>query len=261
MTDQAGSQGVSRRQVLRQSLAGAGALAVAPLAGVVGPLAVGGGPPAIITRAQWGADEALRGHGPEFAPIRRAIVHHTVTPTNEPDSSARVRAIYRYHVVNRRWSDIAYNFLVDGAGRIYEGRWARSYGAGEVHDGEDGGGRGVIGSHARGHNTGSLGIAVLGTYNHGHTGPTDAALGAVAVLVAWKLGARSIDPRAPGAFVGHRDVTSTGCPGDGVHQRLPELRDRAAALAGGGTTGGGGLLDQLLDLVLETPDVPLLGGS
>ncbi len=260
MADRDGSQAVSRRQVLRQGLAGAGALAVAPLAGVVGPLAVGGAAPPIITRAQWGADEALRGHGPDFAPIRRAIVHHTVTATNEPDPAGRVRAIYHYHVVNRRWSDIAYNFLVDGAGRIYEGRWARSYGPGQVHDGEDGGGHGVIGSHARGHNTGSLGIAVLGTYD-GHTGPTDAALNAVAVLVAWKLGPRGVDPRAPGAFVGHRDVTSTGCPGDGVHQRLPELRDRAAALAGGGATGGGGLLDQLLGLVVETPRLPLLGGS
>ena len=259
MADRDGSQGVSRRQVLRQGLAGAGALAVAPLAGVVGPLAVGA-PPPVITRAQWGADESLRGHGADFAPIRRAIVHHTVTATNEPDPAGRVRAIYHYHVVNRRWSDIAYNFLVDGEGRIYEGRWARSYGPGEVHDGEDGGGRGVVGAHARGHNTGSLGIAVLGTYN-GQAGPTDAALNAVAVLVAWKLGPRGIDPRSPGAFVGHRDVVATGCPGDGVHQRLPALRERAAALAGGGATGGGGLLDQLLGLVVETPRLPLLGGS
>lgn len=260
MGNRDGSQGVSRRQVLRQGLAGAGALAVAPLAGTLGPLAVGG-PPPVITRAQWGADESLRRGGPDFAPLHRAIVHHTVTPTHEHDPAGRVRAIYRYHVVNRRWSDIAYNFLVDGAGRIYEGRWSRSYGPGQVHDGEDGGGRGVIGAHARGHNTGSLGIAVLGTYD-GHTGPSDAALGAVAVLVAWKLGPRGIDPRAPGAFMGHRDVVATGCPGDGVHRRLPELRERAAALAqGGDSTGSGGLLDQLLGLVVETPRLPLLGGG
>ncbi|MBW3547565.1 MAG: peptidoglycan recognition protein [Actinobacteria bacterium] len=259
MVDRDGSQGVSRRQVLRQGLAGAGALAVAPLAGTLGPLAVGG-PPPVITRAQWGADESLRRDSPDFAPIHRAILHHTVTPTNEPDPAGRIRAIYRYHVVNRRWSDIAYNFLVDSDGRIYEGRWARSYGPGQVHDGEDGGGRGVIGAHARGHNTGSLGIAVLGTYN-GQSGPTDAALGAVAVLVAWKFGPRGIDPRAPGALVGHRDVVATGCPGDGVHQRLPHLREQAAALAQGGSTGGEGLLDRLLGLVVEAPSVPLLGGG
>jgi hypothetical protein len=37
------------------------------------------------------------------------------------------------------------------------------------------------------------------------------------------------------------------------------VRDRAAALAGAGS-GGGGLLDQLLDLVVEAPKLPLLGG-
>ncbi len=257
MSNRDGAEGVSRRQLLRQGLAGAGALAVAPLAGSLGPLAVGGGPPPVVTRAQWGADESLRREAPGFAPIHRAIVHHTVTATNEPDPAGRVRAIYRHHVVRNRWSDIAYNFLVDGAGRIYEGRWARPYGPGQLHDGEDGNGRGVIGAHARGHNTGSVGIAVLGTYTNGHTSPTDAALGAVATIVAWKLGPRGVDPRAPGALVGHRDVVSTGCPGDGLQRRMPELRERAAALVGG--PDGKGLLEELLDLVVDGPDLPLLG--
>jgi hypothetical protein len=253
-----GSQAVSRRQVLRRGLAGAGALAAVPVVGVAGPLAVAG-PPPIVTRAQWGADESLRRDRPDFAPLRRVIVHHTVTATAEPDPAGRVRAIYRFHTVQRRWSDIAYNFLVDDAGRIYEGRWARPYGPGQAHDGEDGNGRGVIGAHARGHNTGSVGIAVLGTYSPGHVSPSEAALVAVAALAAWKLGSRGIDPRATGALVGHRDVSPTGCPGDGLHRRLPEVRDRAAALAGAGS-GGGGLLDQLLDLVVEAPKLPLLGG-
>ena len=54
------------------------------------------------------------------------------------------------------WNDIGYNFLVDPFGQIFEGR---------------GGGmtRNVIGAHAEGFNTGSVGVAVLGSY--GSTAP------------------------------------------------------------------------------------------
>jgi hypothetical protein len=34
------------------------------------------------------------------------------------------------------------------------------------------------------------------------------------------------------AIVGHRDYVSTQCPGDVLYARLPELRDRVAALLG-----------------------------
>lgn len=264
---------VQRRQLLWQGLVGAGALTLgpralqslagpAPLVDLSGalPIATAVAPPPVISRAQWGANESLRRGAPEFAPLRRAIVHHTVTATNESDPVGRVRAIYEFHTRGRGWSDIAYNFVVDGAGRVYEGR----RGASGAPDGEDGSGRGVIGAHAKGHNTGSVGIAMLGTYSDGRVVPTDAALDAVAAVVAWKFGPRSIDPRSPGALVGHRDVVATGCPGDGLYHRLPELRDRAQArivppvlIA---PSDDGGLIENLLDLVVDVPDVPLLGG-
>ncbi|HEX9970175.1 MAG TPA: N-acetylmuramoyl-L-alanine amidase, partial [Acidimicrobiales bacterium] len=108
------------------------------------------GQPGVITRAQWGADESMRKAGPSFAPISRLVVHHTATPNGDPDPAATVRAVYAYHVQSRGWNDIGYNFLVDEQGRIYEGRWSRTYAAGETPTGEDAGGRGVIGAHAEG---------------------------------------------------------------------------------------------------------------
>ncbi len=240
---------------------GAGALAAGP--GLLSTLATGApatgvglganrlvaavAAPPIIPRAGWGADERLRRGSPDFAPINRVIVHHTVTATDEPDPAARVRAIHAFHVQGNGWSDIAYNFVVDQAGRIYEGRAA----SGGV-PGENGEGQGVIGAHAAGHNTGSVGVAILGTFSDDRVTPSDAALDAVAAVAAWKLGTRDIDPLAPGAMIGHRDVVATGCPGNGCQNRLPELRERTRAriaptvVAEDGDGLLGGLLDGLL---------------
>ena len=55
-----------------------------------------------------------------------------------------MRGIQLYHVKANGWNDIGYNFLVDRYGQVFEGR---------------GGGmqRNVIGAHAAGFNTGSVG--------------------------------------------------------------------------------------------------------
>ena len=195
-------------------------------------------PPPIVTRAEWGADETLGSRRRSFGEIRKVIVHHTVTPGTDP--AAEVRGILKYHTQSRGFDDIGYNFLIDRDGTVYEGRWARTYEDDEVHSGEDTRGRGVIGAHASGYNTGSVGIALLGT--HSTTGVTDATMRALATTIAWKVGPRDIDPHGSDAYLkvgdgttvlfdniaGHRDVDSTGCPGDGMYVRLAELRDRVS---------------------------------
>lgn len=259
--DRAIRQRLQRRQLLWQAVLGAGALTVGP--GLLRSLAppapddVELGPfvpvvavaaPPVISRAQWGADESLRSGAPDFAPIGRVIVHHTVTSNQEPDPAARMRAMYHFHVRGNGWSDIGYNFVVDGAGRVYEGRSA----GGGRSDGEDASGRGVIGAHAAGHNTGSVGVAILGTYSDDGVTPSVAALEAVTAIAAWKLGPRGVDPMASGVLIGHRDVVATGCPGNGCHRRLPELRQRTRERIVGpvaAPSDDGGLVENLLDAV------------
>ncbi|MGH8975252.1 MAG: N-acetylmuramoyl-L-alanine amidase, partial [Acidimicrobiia bacterium] len=128
-----------------------------------------GGPgsaqPEVVSRAAWGADEGMRTGTPEFATPTKLVVHHTVTPNDDPDPASTVRAIYAYHTRQNGWNDIGYNFLVDASGRVYEGRYARPYGPGETPTGEDPDGRGVIGAHARGFNVGSVGVALLGDFS------------------------------------------------------------------------------------------------
>ncbi|MEY2447214.1 MAG: hypothetical protein QOH79_690, partial [Acidimicrobiaceae bacterium] len=65
--------------------------------------------PLITTRAQWGADESLRGDGPTYASsVKFAVLHHTVNSNSygPNDSAAMVRGIYLFHVQANGWSDI-----------------------------------------------------------------------------------------------------------------------------------------------------------
>ncbi|HEX2038375.1 MAG TPA: peptidoglycan recognition protein, partial [Acidimicrobiales bacterium] len=198
--------------------------------------------PGVVSRAQWGADESIRNPGPpSFAPVRKLIVHHTDTPNGDPDPAATVRAIYSYHVQTRGWNDIGYNFLIDERGRIYEGRWSREYAAGEIPTGEDTEGRGVIGAHAEGANTGSVGVALLGTFTA--QGPSSAAVEALQAMLAWKADRHSINVLSGDSYpnlAGHRDTKATSCPGDRLYDRLPEIRRRVSdivASAHGRTKG------------------------
>lgn len=196
--------------------------------------------PAVVTRAQWGADEGLRRRTPpSFAPVSRLVVHHTVTPNDDPDPAATMRAMYAYHVRANGWDDLGYNFVVDGAGRIYEGRWARSYAAGETPTGEAHDGRGVVGAHTEGENGGSVGVAVMGTFTGRE--PPPPAVEALQRLLAWEAGRNGIDAagtttwadgRVRPTIAGHRDAGATSCPGDQLWARLAVIRQAVAAQVG-----------------------------
>ena len=205
-------------------------------------------PPTIVTRAEWGADESWRTATRSFAPIRKAVVHHTASSSNPANPASAVREAYRWHTEGREWSDVGYNFLIDHRGAVYEGRWARDYAPGEVHDGEDVNGLGVVGAHASGWNTGTVGICLVGTFIDAP--PTEAALASLVHVLAWKLGTRGIDPLGSDPFttfagqtvtipniVGHRDVGSTVCPGGQLHALLPTLRQRVRARLNVGLIG------------------------
>ena len=195
--------------------------------------------PPIAPRLSWGANEAIRRAAPVYAPrIRFAIVHHTAG-TNDysrAQAPAIVKAIELYHVKANGWNDIGYNFLVDRFGTIYEGRFG----------GID---RNVVGAHALGFNTGSVGIALLGTYQS--AAPSAAAVSALESLLAWRLDVAHVDPTSKvtvlsggseryragvavtlRAVSGHRDTGLTECPGDKLYARLPEIAAAARAIGG-----------------------------
>ena len=196
--------------------------------------------PNIVTRAEWGADESIRKNDQKYAPIHKLFVHHTVTePGEDPDPAATVRAIYAYHVQGNGWDDIGYNFLIDGDGRVYEGRWARDYAPGEEPTGENLNDNGVVGAHVLNHNAGSAGVALLGDFTDGQ--PTTAAREALIKFMAWKADRHGIDVLAKDPFTssdgivstfpnlaGHRDAGQTACPGNQLYPLLPDVREEVS---------------------------------
>ncbi len=204
-------------------------------------LAVGGkrpeiaNAPPIITRADWHADEAIRRAPPYYADgVHLAFVHHTAGSNSysKAQSASIVRAIELYHVQGNGWNDIGYNFLVDKYGQIFEGRYGGITKA-------------VVGAHAMGFNSGSVGIAVIGDY--GSTAITPAARDALVALIAWRLDLAHVDPLSKvvrmsagnpryvagtavtlNAISGHRDVYPTSCPGASLYAQLPSIRAAVA---------------------------------
>ncbi len=210
--------------------------------------------PSIVSREEWGANEDLRfaskkntsfeseldedtvaeypdmqivksidseGGNPLLWPleypadVQKIIIHHTATTENLDDPDASIRAIYYYHAVTRGWGDIGYNYIVASDGTVYEGR---------------AGGDGVVAGHAQGYNTGSVGIAILGNYEKN---PIPGELmQSLEGLIYQKAKLHDIDPDGQSEFrgemidniLGHRDVSSTACPGDYAYDYLDEIR-------------------------------------
>lgn len=206
--------------------------------------------PAVVSREGWGADPALMTWSPEFYATKKLVVHHTDTSDDYSDGAgaqAQIRSIYYYHSVTQGWGDIGYNFLIDKFGTIYEGRYSRDY-AGASPTGDDATGRGVTGAHTKGWNSGTVGIALLGTLTTHDATP--AARDALERLLAWEASRNGIDPQATEPFTnpvsgatittpniaGHRDYVATACPGDAFYPTLPTIRADTAALVAGGAT-------------------------
>ena len=194
------------------------------------------GSPLLIDREAWGANETIRRAPPSYAAaLQFALVHHTAGTNSytASQSAAIVRGIEIYHVKGNGWNDIGYNFLVDKYGQVFEGRYG----------GVD---KPVIGAHAEGFNTGSVGVAMIGTYDS--SAPPAVARTALAKLLAWRLDIAHVDPKSTLTWVsggnarfaagvpvfiravsGHRDTGFTACPGAALYAQLDAIAGQAAS--------------------------------
>ncbi|MFH0982751.1 MAG: S-layer homology domain-containing protein [Planctomycetota bacterium] len=207
--------------------------------------------PTVISRAGWNADPKYLNWAPQFYPAKKLIVHHTTDNLNSNGTqeyyAKLVRSIYYYHAVTQGWGDIAYNFLIDPLGNIYEGRYSDN--DSNSPSGEDVYGNGVIGGHTYGYNTGTVGIAVLGTYTSRDI--SVAARASLEQLLAWEAKKNGIDPTGSDPYhnpfnssstiqtwniTGHRDYRSTDCPGTTFYNTLPTIRQDVLNLTGSVTT-------------------------
>jgi hypothetical protein len=180
-----------------------------------------------ITRAGWGADEALRdGAERPYFEIQAITVHHTVTANLDADPAATIRALYFFQTVGEDFGDLGYHLLIDRNGTIYEGRYAGLSQAAQVCNG----------AHVGGFNAGNVGIALLGDFTSSL--PTPAARTSLVRLLATLAGSARLDPlahvdylnpisgatRSVPAISTHRNWSPTACPGDSFAPHFPVLR-------------------------------------
>ncbi len=195
--------------------------------------------PPILERETWAWDLPPKAEIPSEE-VRFLLVHHTVQPANDygaDDVIGILRGIYDFHTSPAKgWPDIAYNFMIDRFGRIFEARSGSLAGA-------------VAGSATGGNQGYSQLCCFLG--DHSNEPPTEEAQASMIWLLAWLAGRYtiSLDPGATVSFVsrgsnrweagatvvtstiaGHRDMSMTECPGDACYELL-DTRFRPAAEA------------------------------
>ena len=194
------------------------------------------------TRAQWGANEALRKAGSDLrlAGDPKLVVHHTGTPNDITDYAGLCRGILA-NETSGEYIDIAYNWLIDpqrsdlrrplGAG--LSGAACRTPVSAAVAN--------VRGAHALYHNSNTIGIALMGTYDDDRSAARDGRGARHAARVEVRaVGHRSArsrhlpsrrTARVENLFniCGHRDTSATDCPGQRVEPMLPSIRAKVAA--------------------------------
>ena len=187
--------------------------------------------PRIRPRSHWaGTICPVKGRLPVEAPgnVKFLLVHHTYVPGNvyaQSQVPGMLRGMYRYHVgPDKLWPDLAYNFLVDKFGGIWEGR-AGSL-TSPVIPGATGGSQGF-----------SQLVCFLG--NHTSVVPTAQAQASMISMLAW-LARRYKVNTTPGqrtSFIsrgsnrwpagtrvttatieGHRTMSLTTCPGAAAYR-------------------------------------------
>ncbi|GAB4569432.1 MAG: hypothetical protein Kow0077_01960 [Anaerolineae bacterium] len=177
-------------------------------------------PPPIVPREAWGAlppdhtapnengfyslenPEGWRVYEGDLRTIyRTAVIHHSAN--YGADDVDTLLYIQDRHRNERGWADVGYHFFVGKGGTLYEGRALE-----------------VRGTHVAAHNTGSVGICLLGNYEEQ---PVPAAqIAATHTLLNWLTRTLALTHLA-----GHREFNpETVCPGANL---LPYLDALAAA--------------------------------
>lgn len=169
----------------------------------------------IISRSEWGAvaptiEDSVEGvYDPDTNPggyyiyeaplsdiLTTLVVHHSALPLTDG-----VLEIQEKHMKDKRYADIGYHFVIDVAGIIYEGRPLN-----------------IRGAHTGGHNTGTVGIVLLGNFEE-----SDPALSQLQSLKT--LSRALVADYGITHLAGHRDFQpdETVCPGRALAVTLADL--------------------------------------
>lgn len=180
----------------------------------------------VITTNQWGAISA----GPfEKTNPKFIVIHHTANqnPPNDPSKGTEqggkqlARDIQKFHMNSNGWSDSGHNFLNTTGGILLEGRHGTLDAVKQ--------GKCVQSAHARqdgnklaGGNK-SPGIENEGNFMTFHMGQKQ--WDSLVELCVSLCSSCNISPKN---IRGHKEFSSTACPGDWLFSQLPRLRQEVA---------------------------------
>jgi hypothetical protein len=132
----------------------------------------------------------------------------------------KVAEIQRWHLA-RGWSKIGYHWIIDRDGAIAKGRDESTPGA-----------------HVEGHNTGSIGVSLIGGHGSNESDPFDKNFTSDQALALRNL-INEIKHRTPIKHIrGHNEVSAKACPGFNVKRWVdlkppkPKLADSTTMQAG-----------------------------
>lgn len=131
-------------------------------------------------------------------PVSMVFVHHTAMAHcfHFQNCSHEVKQVQDHHMIQYKWSDIGYNFIIGEDGRVYEGRgWDR------------------VGAHTRGFNDKSVSMTMIGEYSKRL--PNEKALSALKNIIACGVDMGKV--KEDYKLYGHRDASNTISPGDKLY--------------------------------------------
>lgn len=164
------------------------------------------GPLRAIPRAAWTRVGVVPDRINPMGGVNRITVHHegwkTVYFTDYASTAARLDEIRASHLNRLGAGDIAYHYVVDRAGRLWQGRDVRYQGA-----------------HVRSENEHNVGVMCLGNFEE--QSPTDVQIQTLRETLTQLMK----HYRVPVSRVyTHRELNPTACPGRALQPRMVQLR-------------------------------------
>lgn len=134
--------------------------------------------------------------------IQRITIHHTAAELTDNTQAPTVMRRHQDWHMSHGWPDLAYHFIVDRNGNVYEGRPIDA--VGDTFTEYD--------------PTGHFLACFEGHFDR--QAPSAEQIAAMTALVAWAMWRFAV-PAA--RITGHRDWAATSCPGDDIYWRLGGL--------------------------------------
>lgn len=170
-------------------------------------------PTGVIPRSEWARAQPVPALMDPAQPYYRITLHHdgmdTFTSSDRAAAADRLERIRNAHR-GRNFGDIGYHYIIDPAGRVWQGRPLNWQGA-----------------HVKATNQGNLGICVMGNYMQQR--PNEMQLAAIDRFVISQMK----QYRVPASRVfTHREIGQSVCPGDNLQPYINESRSSGAMARG-----------------------------